>query len=122
MIRRLTLDWPGTRPVRLLAVSDEAERALEFEANRAALLDVRRRMSRSVRIPTRRPSASATITESPMPPLRMASIQVPSGVPGVTTMGSRRPTTLRDSSTSHGGTRVAVAPPSDVLVFIRVRV
>jgi len=37
MIRRLTLDWPGTRPVRLLAVSDEAERALEFEANRAAL-------------------------------------------------------------------------------------
>ena len=39
MIRRLSLPWPALadRPARLLAVSDEAERALEFEANRAAL-------------------------------------------------------------------------------------
>ena len=45
MIRRSTLAWPGPLPadqgrpraVRLLAVSDEVERALEFERNRADL-------------------------------------------------------------------------------------
>jgi Icc-related predicted phosphoesterase len=42
MIRRLSLAWPdapagGSRRVRLLAVSDEAERALEFEPNREQL-------------------------------------------------------------------------------------
>jgi Icc-related predicted phosphoesterase len=39
VIRRLNLPWPALadRPVRLLAVSDEAERALDFEANRTAL-------------------------------------------------------------------------------------
>jgi len=39
VIRRLNLAWPVLvdRPVRLLAVSDEAERALDFEVNRAAL-------------------------------------------------------------------------------------
>ena len=37
MIRRLSLDWPGIGPLRLLAVSDEPDRALEFEHNRTAL-------------------------------------------------------------------------------------
>jgi Icc-related predicted phosphoesterase len=45
MIRRLNLPWPDDqlraarngRPVRLLAVSDEQERSLEFESNRAAI-------------------------------------------------------------------------------------
>ena len=39
MIRRMNLPWPdgrtGRAPVRLLAVSDEPERGLEFERNRA---------------------------------------------------------------------------------------
>jgi uncharacterized protein len=42
VIRRLTIDWPlrqeaAGRPLRLLAVSDERERALSFERNRQAL-------------------------------------------------------------------------------------
>ena len=43
MIRRVSLPWPGQSggvehdPVRLLAVSDEPERALDFERNRAQL-------------------------------------------------------------------------------------
>ena len=44
MIRRLTLTRPGAspedgheRPVRLLAVSDDRERALDFESNRSAM-------------------------------------------------------------------------------------
>ncbi len=45
MIRRLTVRWPrrwssppnGGRPIRLLAVSDETEKAFDFESNRAAL-------------------------------------------------------------------------------------
>ena len=47
MIRRLSLPWPNdvqipdsARPVRLLAVSDEKERALEFEKNRAQILPI----------------------------------------------------------------------------------
>jgi len=42
VIRRLNLPWPALadRPVRLLAVSDEAERALDFEDNRAALGEI----------------------------------------------------------------------------------
>jgi Icc-related predicted phosphoesterase len=39
VIRRLSLPWPGPAgtTVRLLAVSDEADRSLDFETNRAAL-------------------------------------------------------------------------------------
>lgn len=45
MIRRVTVSWPDDRPfrdragrpIRLLAASDEPERAMEFEQNRAAL-------------------------------------------------------------------------------------
>lgn len=47
MIRRLKIDWPvplpaanGSRPLRLLAVSDLAERALEFERNRASIMPI----------------------------------------------------------------------------------
>jgi uncharacterized protein len=45
MIRRIQIDWPDPgpfkvrdgRPIRLLAASDAADRALEYEVNRAAL-------------------------------------------------------------------------------------
>lgn len=48
MIRRLTIDWPvplptdraGARPLRLLAVSDESDRALENERNREAIAPI----------------------------------------------------------------------------------
>ena len=48
VIRRLTVPWPderpfrdrGGRPIRLLAASDERERGLEVESNRAALAPV----------------------------------------------------------------------------------
>jgi Icc-related predicted phosphoesterase len=49
MIRRLAIDWPqplpalpdgDERPLRLLAVSDEAERAFDFERNRADIAPV----------------------------------------------------------------------------------
>jgi hypothetical protein len=48
MIRRVTVEWPDPRPfrdrdgrpIRLLAVSDEREPALDFERNRSALVPV----------------------------------------------------------------------------------
>jgi hypothetical protein len=48
VIRRLTVPWPddrpfrdrGGRPIRLLAASDERERSLEIEANRAGILPI----------------------------------------------------------------------------------
>ena len=65
-------------------------------------------MSRSVRTPTSRPSASVTKTESPVPVRWMACRQSAIDEPGATVTGCRRPTTLNGADT-RPGTRAAVA-------------
>ena len=62
-------------------------------------------MSRSVRTPARRPSGSATNTESPVPVRRIAARQSARLVPGWTVTGSRRLTTWRRSSARDGDAR-----------------
>ena len=69
---------------------------------------IRPKMSRSVRTPTRRPAASQTKTESPVPVRWMARTQSASEVPGGTVTGWRRLSTRSRSSASEG-TRRATA-------------
>ena len=69
---------------------------------------IRPKMSRSVRTPARRPEASHTKTESPVPVRWMARTHSASEVPGRTVTGCRRLSTRRRSSASEG-TRRATA-------------
>ena len=71
-------------------------------------------MSRSVRTPVRRPSASHTKTESPVPVRWIARMQSASEVPGTTVTGWRRLSTPSRSSRMAGTRRTTAVSVSSV--------
>ena len=70
---------------------------------------IRPKMSRSVSTPSRRPAASQTKTESPVPVRWIARMHSASGVPGRTVTGWRRLSTRSRSSVSDGTRRATAA-------------